>query len=159
MFQLSGNDQLAAHFDLDRRRRPDSLAAGDRSADDSIWARSIAREVEHRTIARVSYHGMIRVKTVLALQPAEVRHILEFAGPEWLPQRECPINAIGKMDDDRRKIIGSLWHMKFESLGRPALRELRRRGYWPGPYCQNYSRLRRRYRRKVHNRYGRGYFL
>lgn len=78
------------------------MAADNRAADHSIRARSITREVEHRAIARIPDHGMVRVKTVVVFQLAEVGHILEFARAEGLSQRETPINAIRKMNDDGR---------------------------------------------------------
>ena len=132
------------------------MAADDRTANRSIRPCSITREVEHRMIARIANHGMICVKTVVVFQLAEVCHVLEFASSVRLAQREGPINAAGEMNDDAGKIVGSLWHVKFESLGRPGLRELRRSCYWPGSYRQNYSRLRRRYRLQIHNGHCRG---
>ena len=120
---MAGRDDLVAFdFDLDGDRRTQSCAVNDGAADDCVVAGGAKLgQIEHAVIARIADHRVVAFKVVRAFEALEIGDVLEMATAEGLAQRESPVAAVRKMNDQRGNRKSGVGVDEVEALRRPGL--------------------------------------
>jgi hypothetical protein len=119
----AGRDDLVAFdFDLDGDRRTQSCAVNDGAAHDCVVAGgTVLGQIEHAVIARIADHGVVALKIVSAFEALQIRDVFEVASAEGLAQRESPVAAARKMNNQRGDRKSGVGVDEVKALRRPRL--------------------------------------